>query len=138
MSQIFIAVFVGDPLDYAKKRHTAVYVTFPDGDQSLLHIVGSHGFFEYKDEVGKDPQASARLATLIHVSTLTKTTSKPDIKAACQRTKIWNELGHRDWNCQNWVGDALDGLVAIGCVTAEERRGAVDKMVEACVEAKDG
>ncbi|RAK84054.1 hypothetical protein BO79DRAFT_181704 [Aspergillus costaricaensis CBS 115574] len=136
--KLSIAVFVGDPLDYTKKRHTAIHVAFADGDQSLLHIVGAHGFFEFEDSVGKDPQASAKLATLIEVPTTSKSLSKQDIKRACEQTRIENSPGNHDWNCQNWVGDALGSLVQTGLLTVQARDHAIDQMAEACVEATDG
>jgi hypothetical protein len=50
---------------------------------------------------------------------------------------VRNEPSNRDWNCQNWVGEALSGLVAVGAVTVEQRGLAIGAMTDVILEAED-
>lgn len=55
---------------------------------------------------------------------------------ACLRTPVRNGRDDLDWNCQNWVGEALTELVEIGCVTEKERSAAIDEMVDVILDAE--
>lgn len=133
-TRISIAVFIGTPLDLTETRHTALYVRYPDGDEGMMHITGPLNFFSYAYD-RKDPSKSRKLVALIEVTSLTTPVKKEEVRAACRDTKVRNDL--KDWNCQNWVGDALSSLVDIGYVTAQERSVALDRMVDVCIDAKD-
>lgn len=59
------------------------------------------------------------------------------IKAVIYATPIRNGRSDLDWNCQNWVGEALARLVDSGYVSAAQRDQALDKMIDVCMEAGD-
>ena len=134
---ITIAVFRGDPLDWAMYRHTAIHIQYADGEENLLHVSGAHPFFQYTPENANPARIQLKLEALIHVSNPSDAITKSMIQSACAQTPVRNDPRNQDWNCHNWVGEALTGLVAIGCVTEEERSAAITRMVDACLEAED-
>lgn len=79
---------------------------------------------------------SEELIAWIPVCTAPDSVTKAKIIFACACTSVRNSNSDRDWNCQNWVGDALTELVKIGCLTKEERAAAISKMVETILEAE--
>lgn len=136
-THISIAVYRGDPIDIVMFRHTAIHFTFPDGQQSAMHVVGAPSMFDFEEAEGIDPTKVTGLAGLIYVASVPDVIERTSIKDACVRTPVRNDREHRDWNCQNWVGEALTELVEIGCLTQEERSAALDKMMDVCLEAAD-
>ncbi|KAJ5924708.1 hypothetical protein N7466_008895 [Penicillium verhagenii] len=134
---ISIVIFRGDPLDWAMYRHTAIHVQYADSENTILHVTGAHPFFEYTPMDNHPQDLTLHLVASVPVATPPDSITKSMIQNACKRTPIWNDPQHPDWNCQNWVGDALARLVAIGCVTNEERSAAVAQMVDVCLEAED-
>ncbi|KAL2376099.1 hypothetical protein RJ035_008117, partial [Blastomyces gilchristii] len=42
-----------------------------------------------------------------------------------------------DWNCQNWVGEALQRLVENNVISAEQISVALDGMVDLLLEGRD-
>lgn len=45
---ISIAIYVGDPIDHQKYRHTNLYLEFANREPSaLVHVVGPPGEFEF-------------------------------------------------------------------------------------------
>ncbi|KAJ5092832.1 hypothetical protein N7456_008693 [Penicillium angulare] len=134
---ITVAVFRGDPLDWAMYRHTAIHVQYADGEDNILHVTGAHPFFEYTLQNDHPAQVNLKLEALIPVSSPSNAFTKAMIQSTCAITAVRNDLEHQDWNCQNWVGEALANLAAIGCITRQERSDALDKMVDVCLEAED-
>jgi hypothetical protein len=53
--KLSILVFVASPLDYARYRHTALYIEYdapnPGVKSSLAEVVGSTGFYSYSERV---------------------------------------------------------------------------------------
>lgn len=45
--------------------------------------------------------------------------------------------GDADWNCQNWVGDALGRLVRKGFISGVQKEEGIDAMVDAVLEGAD-
>ncbi|KAJ5819860.1 hypothetical protein N7474_005451 [Penicillium riverlandense] len=143
-----ILVYVASPLDFARYRHTALYFQFPaeetapepDLKSSLMEIVGSHGFFTFSERINWDiPVHSTELARIITLTLLPQKATIaeiPKLRATVASTPILAN-GERDWNCQNWVGDALARLVAAGYLDSAERNRGLDGMVDAVLEAKD-
>lgn len=72
----------------------------------------------------------------IPVCTVPDSVTKAKLIFACACTSVRNGNSDRDWNCQNWVGEALTDLVKIGYLTKEERGAAIGKMVETILEAE--
>lgn len=135
-TSISIAVFKGEPLDYMEFRHTSLYFKFSDGTETLAHVKGSHGFFNYEAE-STDPTKINGLDTQFYVATVPADVNKQQILDACRTTPVRNDPQHKDWNCQNWVGEALQKLVEINCITSQKRKEALDRMTDIILEAKD-
>jgi hypothetical protein len=70
----------------------------------------------------------------IPVCTVPDSVTKAQIIFACACTSVRNSNSDRDWNCQNWVGEAPTELVKIGCLTKEERAAAIGEIVETILE----
>ncbi|KAJ5648025.1 hypothetical protein N7490_004397 [Penicillium lividum] len=134
---VSIVVFRGDPIDWAMYRHTAIHVHFADGQDSIFHVTGAHPFFKYTPLNNHPKNLNLTVVASIPVCSPPDSITKRMIQETCIRVPVWNDPRHSDWNCQNWVGEALAGLVAIGCVTQEERLNAVAQMVDVCLEAED-
>ncbi|GKZ29356.1 hypothetical protein AbraIFM66950_004488 [Aspergillus brasiliensis] len=131
-----LLVFHGSPIDFIKYRHAVLLVTYPDNQPSMFHITGNPGNFKFVEVTGANPTQSAKLERNILVSKVSDPSiSKESIRDACARVKVRNDV--LGWNCQNWVGEALSELVALGCCSEKERGDAVDGMVDACAEARD-
>ncbi|CAI7669438.1 unnamed protein product [Penicillium palitans] len=107
-TKVFILVYIGDPLDYTKFRHTALHMEFPE--------------------------QSRRLVSKIPVAELQDWITEVSLKGVVQEPQ---KNGEMYWNCQNWVGDALARMVSSGYLTAAQRASAIDLMTDACLEAQD-
>lgn len=65
---MYIIVHKGDPLDYQKYRHTAIWLVPAEGDsQYYCHVRGAPGEFEYEKRTDYDPRGSRSFAKLIEV-----------------------------------------------------------------------
>ncbi|KAB8073649.1 hypothetical protein BDV29DRAFT_175139 [Aspergillus leporis] len=133
-----ILIYIGSPLDYSEYRHTALHFEFPPGNTSTMHVVGTQGLFVFQEDVNQDPHDGGDLAKTVPVGDIEPSVSAEAIRRAVSATVIKNGRQDLDWNCQNWVGDALANLVSRGLLSREVRERAVDGMVEACLEAGDG
>ena len=133
-TQISLLVYKGVPVDFSQYRHTALHVLHSEDEYDWLHVVGAHPFFNFQ----KDPQNPIPESPVawIPVCTAPDSITRAMIHFACMSTPVRNGNGDRDWNCQNWVGEALSGLVDIGCVTKQERSAAIGKMVEIILDAE--
>lgn len=136
-TKVFILVYVGDPLDYAMYRHTALFFEYPNGSTGAMHVTGAHGFFEFESYDNYDPVQHGQLARKIPVGELADSISAVSIGDVVSRTRVKNERPDADWNCQNWVADALARMVDRGLLRASERAAAIDGMTDACLEAAD-
>lgn len=133
-TQLSLLVYKGVPVDFTKYRHTALHVLYSDGEYNWLHVVGAHPFFEFSQD-SQNPISEPPIAW-IPVSTVSDAMTKATIASACASTPVRNGNCDRDWNCQNWVGEALTELVRVGCLTDRERKVAIGKMVEVILEAE--
>ncbi|KAJ6138419.1 hypothetical protein N7471_004905 [Penicillium samsonianum] len=122
-TQISLLVYKGVPVDFSKYRHTALHALYFEGQYDWLHAVGAHPFFKFQKDT-ENPMSEPPIAWI------------PKIILACACTSVRNSNSDRDWNCQNWVGEALTELVKIGCLTKEERGAAIGKMVETILDAE--
>ncbi|KAJ5773961.1 hypothetical protein N7457_008857 [Penicillium paradoxum] len=132
--QISLLVYKGVPVDFSEYRHTALHALYSEDEYDWLHVVGAHPFFEFQKD-SKDPISEPPIAW-IPVSTAPDSVTKAMIVGACARTPVRNSNRDRDWNCQNWVGEALTELVNAGCLSHEELKVAIGKMVEVILEAE--
>ena len=97
-------------------------------------MVGGYPFFAFQKN-DQNPISEEPIAK-IPVCSIPESISRSRIHVACVSTPVRNGDEFRDWNCQNWVGEALAELVGIGCVTGVEREVAIGKMVEVILEAE--
>ncbi|KAL4923130.1 uncharacterized protein BDV17DRAFT_296665 [Aspergillus undulatus] len=135
--KLFILIYKGDPLDYSEYRHTALYFHFASGSRSIMHVVGCPGLFRFSHNIDTDPGSVGILAKVVPVTEIPTDIGEDSICETVTRTPIRNGRLDLDWNCQNWVGDALKRLVERGWITSEVREGAIDKMADICLEAGD-
>ena len=117
-----------------KYRHTALFFMFADGSTTALHLNGSPGDFTFEPMDGYRPDNSIRLVRRIDVGEVRDFVSPELIRGVVTRTPISKDM---DWNCQNWVGDALARMVKNQYLTESERHTAIDTMVTVILEAKD-
>lgn len=133
-TNVQVLVYRGPILDYMKYRHTALFFTFTDESKTLLHIEGSPGDFQFNPLDDYDPDSSTHLVKRINVGEVPDLISQGSNRAVVSRTPLEKDLG---WNCQTWVGDALERMVKSQYLTASERGAALDAMVIVLLEAKD-
>lgn len=131
-ANLSIVVFRGDPFDIQSTRHTALFVEMKD-DNLLVHIVGTVDMFNKEVVENVQPSRSSRFLRTIHVAKLLGKT-KAEIRSQLSSTPIQSG---RDWNCQNWVADALKGISDKAWITAQSRSSAIDKMVDLVMEAPE-
>ncbi|KAJ5843126.1 uncharacterized protein N7525_000867 [Penicillium rubens] len=123
-TQISLLVYKGVPVDFSKYRHTALHALYPDGQHDWLHAVGAHPFFKFQKD-SENPMSEPPIAW-IPVCTVPDSVTKAKIIFASI------EIG----TARTGWGEALTELVKIGCLTKEERRAAIGKMVETILEAE--
>ncbi|KAJ5640289.1 uncharacterized protein N7484_008151 [Penicillium longicatenatum] len=136
-TKVFILVFVGEPLDFTKYRHTALFFEFSNGSTCAMHIEGAPGFFEFQSLDNYRPEQSRKLARKFPVAELRDSISEISIRGVVSRTPVKNRPADADWNCQSWVADALTRMVNNGFLNASQRASAIDQMTDVCLEAKD-
>ncbi|OQD68447.1 hypothetical protein PENDEC_c035G03162 [Penicillium decumbens] len=132
-----ILVFIGDPVDYTKYRHAALFFEFPNGSTCVMHVEGSPGEFVFRAYDNYNPERSRKLARKIPVAELQDSISEVSIRGVISRTLVKNARDDADWNCQNWVGDALVRMVTNGHLNASQRDSAIGAMTDVLLDAKD-
>ncbi|KAJ5738540.1 hypothetical protein N7493_001695 [Penicillium malachiteum] len=102
---------------------------------SIMEVIGSPGFFTFSERLNLGVPTSA--TRIIPVSKIPSSIPSSSIRDTISQTTILNGDGNRDWNSQNWVGDALARMVKAGYLNEEETERGIDEMVDAILEAKD-
>lgn len=136
-----IAVFKGDPIDAYIYRHVGLYLQTFRGDilvhHQFLETSGATGSFVKQDVPEWDPFQDAGSCGHVQVAKKLPMTSETD---RTLRNTIWStplKNDDRSWNCQNWVGDALQRCVDASCLTRGQMDCALDRMVDILLEATD-
>lgn len=137
MLKLYVLVYKGEPLDYHEYRHTALYLKLPDNQSFIMHILGTQGMFEYAQIKNKDPSVVGSLAKVVPVADISEVIGSGPIQSTVAKTLVQNGPLDLDWNCQHWVGDALSKLAERKYITVAERAEAIDRMMDACLEAMD-
>jgi hypothetical protein len=112
-----------------RSRHSSIVVGRGD-TYDIFHLRGTPGIgLTFHHEAGwKDPRTeNASLLAMDLVEDI-PVGRFSDIKAIIMRVPI--QL-NRDWNCQNWVREGLDAMVAEGLITDEQRDSAVKRQMDA-------
>ena len=103
---------------------------------NFLHVAASARDFEREETVNRDPAGSDLYLGRTHVATIQATgSSDRRLRNAIWTTAVNN--AEYDWNCQSWVGDALNSCVAGGLLSGSEVDAAIDQMAVILLEAPD-
>ncbi|KAH7412156.1 hypothetical protein DE146DRAFT_628146 [Phaeosphaeria sp. MPI-PUGE-AT-0046c] len=130
-----VVIYIGQPLDYQKYRHTALCLRPNNGGTCMIiHTIGPNKRYVLETKDNYDPTTSRRFAKEASVATLKTPMSKSQLASIIYQTPIDNSS--IEFNCQTWVGDALQRLATAGYITQDECDSGIDKMVDAVVEAK--
>ena len=134
--RLYIVVFKGDPVDLQKTRHTALFVSVDNQEKGdLLHVAGAAGVFAFERRKQVNPATSRTFLKKIPVTPITNNPTKEQLIAKITATRVDN--GTHSWNCQTWVGDALQRVVQEKWITAQGKSNAIDAMADVIVEAED-
>ena len=76
------------------------------------------------------------MARTIPIATLAPSTPST-VRKILSSIPILEKKGDEDWNSQNWVWDALEGLVEAGCLDARAKDRGLEEMVDVVMEAGD-
>ncbi|KAL3473711.1 hypothetical protein BJX99DRAFT_261113 [Aspergillus californicus] len=136
-TKLFVIVHSGSPVDFAKYRHTALFCEFRDGTSALLHVTGVQGEFQFEERTTYNPETSQTIVRKILVADIPDSVNAGSIRSVISTTPVKNGASYGDWNCQNYVGDALARLVTYRYLGASERAAAIDEMTDAILEAED-
>lgn len=144
--EVRILVYVGDPVDYQKFRHTALYFKIVNGSASdtgttlLAHVTGVIGQFRLEVRGGYKPEESTTLVKDIPVGRL-RSRRGVEIKHMPEIAKLMYSVPpdnvDPEFNCHSWISKALEKLVKEGFLTEEEADEGTTMMIRATLEAKD-
>lgn len=101
----------------------------------IIHVVGPSQGYLYQLRDNYDPTTSAKFAKDVPVGYLTKSMTKAQINTIVSAIPIDNST--QEFNCQLWIGDALQKLVDADCLDNATRTAGINGMVDATLEAKD-
>ncbi|KAK2797412.1 hypothetical protein FQN50_009213 [Emmonsiellopsis sp. PD_5] len=130
---IILHVFRGGNFkdDSKATRHASLFVRDPASHTgTLIHATNSQGPWRVEMRVGYNPATSINIVGSALVAHLPV---HPDaVLGVLQQVPIKNEL---EWNCQHWVGDALQAMVVHQFITPQVRGQVLDQMVEILIQA---
>ncbi|PGH28371.1 hypothetical protein GX50_08891 [[Emmonsia] crescens] len=129
---IILHVFRGGDVmnDSKATRHASLFIRYPGSHMgTLIHATNSQGPWRVEMRVDYNPATSINIvgsALVCHLPI------HPDaVLRVLQQVPIKNEL---EWNCQHWVGDALQAMVIHQLITLELRSVALDQMVDILIQ----
>ncbi|KAF2177533.1 hypothetical protein K469DRAFT_719746, partial [Zopfia rhizophila CBS 207.26] len=111
-------------------RHSGIVVDNGDNTFEIFHVTGTPGIGLTFHRVPnwKDPrQETARLLSMDFVVWIPK-------NRYSELESLFRGVGikvSKTWNCQNWVQEGLDAMVAAGLMSEAERDAAVQKQMAA-------
>ncbi|KAK8166572.1 hypothetical protein IWX90DRAFT_486469 [Phyllosticta citrichinensis] len=133
---VSIAVFKGDPVDYQKYRHTALWFRFADQTPSVvMHAVGLQYEFLLKTEHDRNPTLSRTFAKEVQVGHLEQAMTKPQLVALVTQTPIKNS--DPEFNCQQWVENVLRSPMDKKYLSKDQYNESLNGMTDATLEAED-
>lgn len=134
--QIYITAYSRglDAAGNPKPEHWAIVITKSLSDPgTAYHVIHGHPLFEYRPREDVYILKSQSLTHVLHIGKVSVTEKDmAKVEEVFKNVEVNNI--DKDWNCQNWVIEAVKGLEKVGCVAkgkAEKLRGLVN-------EASDG
>ncbi|KAI1757381.1 hypothetical protein F4782DRAFT_127366 [Xylaria castorea] len=132
-----IIVFSGSPVDAPQYRHTGLLIQDLARDNTILNrrylnVIGTAGLFE-REESSRNPKKSALFIGAVHVATIRA-------RGLSLRNAIWStpvNNADRSWNCQNYVGDALECCTREGLISEGQMDYGIDGMVDFVHQAQE-
>lgn len=91
--------------------------------------------YQLQTKDNHDPTKSRKFAKEVPVGKLTTPMTKAQVAQIIYETPIDNRS--REFNCQTWVGDALQLLATKGYLAQKDCDNGISRMVDATLEAKD-
>jgi hypothetical protein len=123
-------------LDWSEKRHTLLAFTLADGtDPIVIHAAGSPRDYRVEVLENYDPSKSRHVVGNVEVGKLLVQVSKAQLVDFVSQTPVNNTVD--DWNCQNWVGDAMERMLNAGWITNRIYHNGLDTMADIVTDAKD-
>ncbi|KAJ5652187.1 hypothetical protein N7507_009613 [Penicillium longicatenatum] len=135
-TNLSILVFVASPLDYARYRHTALFFEFEPQAQAQKKYAADHTQMEPETEYIKSSVMEV-IGSPGFMSFSERQNWGIPVSSTISGTIIRDGDGDTDWNCQNWVGDALGRLVKAGYLDSGARDHGLDAMIDVVMEAED-
>lgn len=134
--RLYIIVYKGDPVDLQKTRHTALFISEDNQETGdLLHLAGAAGLSTFERRQHENPTQSRTFLKKIPVGPITNSPTKQQLITRITATPINNST--HSWNCQTWVGDALERIVGGLWISSQTKSNAIGSMAEVIVEAED-
>jgi hypothetical protein len=100
----------------------------------IIHIVGPNRCYELEIRDNYDPATSVTLAKEVSVGRLTRPLTKAQLTSIICQTPIDNRI--ESYNCQTWVGDALERLVTTGYLAQKDCDDGVYRMIDVTMERR--
>ncbi|KUI72370.1 hypothetical protein VM1G_11826 [Cytospora mali] len=125
----------GIPVDAYIYRHVGLFIQTFRGDALIMRkLTPCHWSGKVLDQ-GRvlDPRSSSERGYVAR----SRPTSETDTKLC---DTIWNTPVNNEeasWNCQHWVGDALERCVRAHIISLDQMHAAIDKMTDVLLEAPD-
>jgi hypothetical protein len=92
---------------------------------------------EARDHYDPNSSTSLKFAGEVVVARLRRAVTKSEIRSIL-REGAPTRNRDPEFNCQIWVGDALQVLVNAHLITREERSNGISGMIDVTMEARDG
>jgi hypothetical protein len=101
----------------------------------IIHVTGPNMAYQLQTNDNYDPTKSRKFAKEVPVGNLTTPMTKTQLASILYQTPIDNRS--REFNCQTWVGNALQRLATSGYLTRSDCDKGITGMIDATMEAAD-
>lgn len=140
LEKLSIAIFKGDPVDAYVYRHVGLYIRTFRNDalikHNFIHVTGVAGSFLREESLGRNPLQSASRCGHVIVANIHPTSETDSrLRDTIYATPPVNT--DRSWNCQHWVGDALQRCVNARLITSKQLEVATENMIDILLDAPD-
>jgi hypothetical protein len=101
----------------------------------IVHITGPNRDYRRETRDDNEPTSSSSFAKEVRVGWISTRMTKAQLTGFIHQTPVDNSS--LDFDCQKWVGAALQRLAIAGYLTDRECRDGVNGMVDATMEATE-